>query len=192
MERWLTSSFKDRESALISRQYGVPGFFILLHYWNWCSYRLEMGVSVNLWFVVKDVKTVAVYDVEWETAMDSIKGKCASSWVDLGYTNQRCIPEVTSVFFSFCDSLVGDSLEFKQANRGSLCVWLGKRNCSGNNAGESSLISQGGESLMGFLELRHEPGVYSRVTAGMSIRNSSLFIEVRNLSRYEGQLRNVN
>ena len=29
-------------------------------------------------------------------------------------------------------------------------------------------------------------------TAGMSIRNSSLFIEVRNLSRYEGQHRNVN
>ena len=61
-----------------------------------------------------------------------------------------------------------------------------------HNAGESGLISQGGESLMGFLELRQEPGLYSRVTAGMSIRNSSLFIEVRNLSRYEGQLRNVN
>ena len=30
MERWLTSSFEDRESALISRRYGVPGFFILL------------------------------------------------------------------------------------------------------------------------------------------------------------------
>ena len=45
---------------------------------------------------------------------------------------------------------------------------------------------------MGFLELQKEPGVYSRVTAGMSIRNSSLFIEVRNLSRYEGQLRNIN
>ena len=45
---------------------------------------------------------------------------------------------------------------------------------------------------MGFLELRQEPGLYSRVTVGMSIRNSSLFIEVRNLSRYEGQLRNVN
>ena len=42
------------------------------------------------------------------------------------------------------------------------------------------------------LELWQEPGVYSRVTAGMSIQNSSLFIEVRNLSRYEGQLRNVN
>ena len=59
---------------------------------------------------------------------------------------------------------------------------------SHHNAGESGLISQGGESLMGFLELQKEPGVYSRVTAGMSIRNSSLFIEVRNLSRYEGQL----
>ena len=28
--------------------------------------------------------------------------------------------------------------------------------------------------------------------SGNSIRNSSLFIEVRNLSRYEGQLRNIN
>ena len=62
-------------------------------------YRLVMGVSVNLWFVVKDVKTVVLYDVEWETAMDSMKGKCASSWVDLRYTNQFCVPEVTSVFF---------------------------------------------------------------------------------------------
>ena len=60
-----------------------------------------------------------------------------------------------------------------------------------NIAGVSGLISQGAESLMCFLEVRQEPGVYSRITAGMSIRNSSLFIEVRNLSRYEGQLRNV-
>ena len=28
---------------------------------------------------------------------------------------------------------------------------------------------------MGFLELRQERGVYSRVSAGMAIRNSSLF-----------------
>ena len=54
--------------------------------------------------------------------MDSMKGKCASSYVDLGYTNQFCVPVVTSVLFSSCDSLVGDSLEFNQANRGSLCV----------------------------------------------------------------------
>ena len=30
-----------------------------------------MGVSGNLWIVVKDVKTLVVYDVERETAMDS-------------------------------------------------------------------------------------------------------------------------
>ena len=96
------------------------------------------------------------------------------------------------MFFSSSDSVVGDSLEFNQANRGSLRVWSRKRNSSGHNAGESGLISQGAESLMDFLELRQEPGLYSRVTAGMSIRNCSLFIEVRNLSRYEGQLRNVN
>ena len=181
VERWLTSSFEVRDSALISRRYGVPGFFILLLYWNWCSYRLEMGVSGNLWIVVKDVKTLVVYDVEWEMSMDSMKGKCASSWVDLGYTNQFCFPEVTSVFFSSCDIDVVDSLEINQANRGSLCVWLGKCNCSACNAGESGLISQGGESLMGFLELGQTLGVYSRVTTGMPILNGSLFSEVRTL-----------
>ena len=81
-----------------------------------------MGVSGNLWIVVKNVKQLFVYDVECEMAMDSLKGKCASSCVDLGYTNQFCVPEVTSVFFSSCDSVVGDFLEFNQANRGSLCV----------------------------------------------------------------------
>ena len=81
-----------------------------------------MGVSGNLWIVVKDVKTLVVYDVECEMAMDSMKGKCASSCVDLGYTNLFCIPEVTSVFFSSCDRVVGDSLQFHQRNRGSLCL----------------------------------------------------------------------
>ena len=45
-----------------------------------------------------------------------------SSLVDLGYTELFCVPEVTSVFFSSCDSVLGDSLEFRQANRGSLHV----------------------------------------------------------------------
>ena len=75
-----------------------------------------MGVSG---IVVKDVKPL-VYDVESEMAMDSMKGKCASSCVDLGYTNLFCIPEVTSVFFSCCDSVLGVSLQFHQGNRGSL------------------------------------------------------------------------
>ena len=178
VERWLTSSFEGRESAHISRRYGVPGFFILLLYWNWCSYRLEMGVSGNLWIVVKDVNTL-VYDVEWEMAMDSMKEKCASSRVDLGYTNLFCIPEVTSVFFSCCVSVFRDSPQFHQGNLGSLRLWLGTRNSSARNAGESGLIMRQRGSLMSFLELQQAHGVYSRVTAGMAIWNSGLFSEVR-------------
>ena len=179
VERWLTSSVEDRESALISRRYEVPGSFILLLYWNWCSYRLEMGFSGNFWILVKDVKPLVVYDVECEMAMDSMKWKCASSWVDLGYTNLFCILEVTSVFFSCCDSVLGDSLQFHQGNQGSLRLWLGTWNSSAWKAGESGLILQRGGSLMCLLELRQAPGVYSRVTAGMAFWNSGLFSDVR-------------
>ena len=38
--------------------------------------------------------------------------KLASSQFDFGYTEKFCIPGVTTVFFSSCDSVVGDSLEF--------------------------------------------------------------------------------
>ena len=107
--------------------------------------------------------------MEHGIAMEPMKGKWASSRVDLGYTEIFCIPEVTSVFFSSCDSVLRDSLVFRQANRGSLCVWLGIRDCSARNAGESSLISWRGACLLRFLELRQEPGVYSRVAGGMAI-----------------------
>ena len=50
------------------------------------------------------------------------------------------------MFFSSCDSVVGDFLEFNQANRGSLCVCLGKRNCSACNAGDPALIPGLGRS----------------------------------------------
>ena len=61
-----------------------------------------------------------------------------------------------------------------------MCL-IGKRNCSACNAGESGLISWQGGILMGFLELRLAPGVYSRVTTGMPILNGNLFSEVRTL-----------
>ena len=110
--------------------------------------------------------------------MEPMQGKLDSSQFDFWYTEQFCIPGVTSVFFSSCDSAVGDSLVFNQPNRGFLRVGLVKFNCSGHNAGESGLISLRGRSLMGLLEFRQAPGVYSRVTKGMPILNGSLFIEV--------------
>ena len=42
--------------------------------------------------------------------MEPMQGKLASFQIDFGYTEQFCIPGVTSVFFSSCDSVVGDSL----------------------------------------------------------------------------------
>ena len=54
--------------------------------------------------------------------MDPMKGKRASSRIDLGYTELFCIPEIILVFFSSCDSLLGDSLVFHQSNLGSLRV----------------------------------------------------------------------
>ena len=54
--------------------------------------------------------------------MEPMQGKLASSQFDLGRTDLFCFPEVTSVFFLSCDSVVGESLEFSQANGGSVCV----------------------------------------------------------------------
>ena len=44
---------------------------------------------------------------------------------------------------------------------------------------------------MFFLELRREPGVYSRVKAGMALQNLSLYSEVRTRVWFEGHLRNL-
>ena len=67
------------------------------------------------------MKPLVLYDVDLGVLMEPMQGKMASSQFHFGYTEQFCIPGVTSVFFS-CDSVVGDSLEFNQANRGSLRV----------------------------------------------------------------------
>ena len=48
--------------------------------------------------------------------MEPMKRKWASSRLELGYTELFCIPEVTAVFFSSCDSGHGESLMFHQAH----------------------------------------------------------------------------
>ena len=45
---------------------------------------------------------------------------------------------------------------------------------------------------MGFLELRQEPGVYSRFTVGYPFETVVCSVKSAHLSRYEGHLRNVN
>ena len=52
--------------------------------------------------------------------MEPMKGKWSSSRVDLGHSELFCLSELTSEFISSCDSVLGHSLVFYQANRGSL------------------------------------------------------------------------
>ena len=53
------------------------------------------------------VKPLDLYDVERGVVMEPMQVKLPSSPFDFGYTEQFCIPGVTSVFFSSCDSFVG-------------------------------------------------------------------------------------
>ena len=81
-----------------------------------------MLFSGNLSSFLKGIKPLVLYDEDRGMVMEPIQGKLASSQYDLGHTDLFCITEVTSVFFSSWDSVVGDTLEFNQANRSSLCV----------------------------------------------------------------------
>ena len=81
-----------------------------------------MIFSGNLSGFLKGVKPLILYDEDRGMVMEPMQGKLASSQFDLGHTDLFCVPEVTSGFFSSCDSVDGDSIEFNQANRGSLYV----------------------------------------------------------------------
>ena len=54
--------------------------------------------------------------------LERVQQKLDSSQFDLAYTKLFFVPELTSVFFLSCDSVVVDSVEFNQANRGSFRV----------------------------------------------------------------------
>ena len=91
MENWLTSSVKDRESALMLRRYVVHGPIFTLLCLNEYSYRLEASVSENLWSFLKEFMPLVLYSVEHGIAMEPMKGK----WLHLE------LIWVTPSFFAF-------------------------------------------------------------------------------------------
>ena len=96
--------------------------------------------------------------------MEPMQGKLASTQFDLGHTNQFCFPEVTSVFFSSCHCVFGDSLEFNQAieapylfdweNAIALHAMQGKRASSLAEREISWVFSSCGRNLGYILEFR--------------------------------------
>ena len=121
MNSGLTSSVEGRESFSFRDHMGCT------EHSSSCSTEIDdplylRRLSQGVLEVQKGVKPLVLYDVDRGLVMEPMQGKLDSSQFDFGYTEHFCIPGVTSVFISSFDSVVGDSLEFSQANRGSLCV----------------------------------------------------------------------
>ena len=110
--------------------------------------------------------------------MEQMRGKWASSCIDFGYTDLFCISELTSEFFSSCDSVLGDSLVFCQENE-ALNVFNGEYDIAlhemqGNQAsslGEGYVswdFSSCGRNVVYIFELQR----------GWPLETSTLFSEV--------------
>ena len=140
--------------------------------------RVSQGISVD-----SSRKSSHLYCMLWNT------GKLWSKWGENGL--HLVLISAPPSYFAL--------MSWHQRSSRLVTVFLGTLWCSINKIeapdvfnweydialhkmqGKSSLFSQGGGCVMGFLELRQERGVYSRVTAGMAIRNSTLFSEARTL-----------
>ena len=102
MKSWLTSSVEDRESFSSRDDMGCT------EHSSSCSTEIDDPLCLRR--LSQGVKPLVLYDVDRRVVIEPMQGKLASSQFDFVYTEQFCIPGVTSVFFSSCDSVVGDSL----------------------------------------------------------------------------------
>ena len=68
---------------------------------------LRLVISENLCSFLKEVKPLVLYSVEHGIAMEPMKGKWASSRVDMGYTELFCIPEVHQCSSRFVTVFLG-------------------------------------------------------------------------------------
>ena len=68
---------------------------------------LRLVISENLCSFLKEVKPLVLYSVEHGIAMELMKGKWASSRVDLGYTELFCSPEVLQCSSRFVTVFLG-------------------------------------------------------------------------------------
>ena len=68
---------------------------------------LRLVISENLCSFLKEVKPLVLYSVEHGIAMEPMKGKWASSRVNLGYTVLFCIPEVHQCSSHFVTVFLG-------------------------------------------------------------------------------------
>ena len=111
-----------RESALILRSFDVHGAFHQLLCRTWCSSKLWMVLSGNLWSCLREVKPLVVVDRECGISLVPMQGNQASSRIDLRYIDYFCVAELNSGCLKYCHRVLGDSLEFHQVSQGSFRV----------------------------------------------------------------------
>ena len=111
--------------------------------------------------------------------LESKAGNQLSCPVHLLYPELFFLVAVTSWTLYTCECVLADTLEFHQETDDSIPVRVGTWNCSVRIARGSGLISRQGKSLMVFLGLRREPGIYSRVMAGIVLQKLCMFSDIR-------------
>ena len=124
--------------------------------------------------------------------LEPMQGTLASSQFDFWYTEQFCIPGVTSVFFSSCDSVVGDSLEFNHQIEAP--YWFDSENTIALDTVQGNWASSHGDRKVSwvFSSWGRNLGYILELRRGCPFETGVCSVKSGHLSRYEGQLRNVN
>ena len=151
-----------------------------------------MGVSENLCSFLKGVKPLVLYSVKHGIAMEPMKGKRASSRVDLGYTELFCIPEVHQCSSRFVTVFLGTLwCSIKKIEAPYVFNWecdIALHKMQGNQA---SFPSEGYVSW-DFSSCGRNMGYILELQRGWSFETPLCSAKSGLLSSYDGHLRNLN
>ena len=130
--------------------------------------------------------------MEHGIAIEPMKGKWASSRVDLGYTELFCIPEVTSVFISFVMVFLGTLwCSIKKIEAPYVFVYeyqIALHAMQGNRASSSGE----GDVSWDFLSCRRNLGYILELQQRWPFETPPCSAKSGLLSSYDGHLRNLN
>ena len=133
-----------------------------------------------------------MFSVEHGIAMDPMKGKLASSRVDLGYTELFCIPEVHQCSSRFVTVFLGTLwCSIKKIEAPYMFDWeygIALHAMQGNRASFSSE----GDVSYDFLGCGRNLGYIRELQRGWPFETPLCSAKSRLLCSYEGHLRNLN
>ena len=124
--------------------------------------------------------------------MEPMKGKWSSSRVDLGYTELFCIPDVTSVFISSCDGVLGTLwCSIKKIEAPYVFDWeygIALHTLQGNGASSHGI----GDDSWNFLSCGRNLGYILKLQRGWPFGTPVCSAKSGLLSSYNGHFRNLN